>query len=423
MKTMDLKRELNLIDVFSITTGSMICSGLFILPGIAHAKAGPAAMLSYLLAGLLAIPAMLSAAELVTAMPKAGGIYYFVSRSMGYGTGTVAGFARWFSISFKSAFALIGMGAYAALITDIPITVVALFSCIFFIAINLLGIKLVGRIQVFMVYGLLTILFFYIVLGWPAANMENFSPFYIDFRALLATAGFVFISYGGLLVVTGLAEEVKKPEQTIPLGMFLSLVVVGAFYALVVFVTTGVLETGLLENSLTPVSEAARTFMGPFGMVILAIAAFLALITTTNAGIASASRYPLAMSRDGILPDVFQRVGHKYGTPYLSILFTGGFMLLVILLLRLELLVEVASTILILTYILVNLAVLIMRKTRPADYQPKFRAPFYPWLQLLGITGLGALIAEMGTIPILLSGLFILAALAWYRFYAWPRLK
>ena len=271
---MNLKKELNLLDIFSITSGSMVCSGLFILPGIAYTRVGPAVILCYTLAGLLAVPAMLSAAELLTAMPRAGGVYFFVSRSMGLGTGTIAGFARWFSISLKSAFALIGMGTYTALITDIPLTVAAMAVCIVFIIINLLGIKLVGRVQVFLVCGLFGILLFFAFYGLSFVSIERYLPFVLNLRTLFSTSGFVFISYGGLLVVTGLAEEVKRPEKNIPLGMFFSLAIVVASYTLVVFVTIGVLEISLLKNSLTPVSEAARSFMGTIGTVILTVGAF-----------------------------------------------------------------------------------------------------------------------------------------------------
>ena len=100
-----LKKGLGLIHVFCIASGAMISSGLFILPGLAHAQAGPAVVVSYFLAGLLASIGVLSIAELATAMPKAGGDYFFISRGMGAGVGTVAGLLSWFSLSLKSAFA------------------------------------------------------------------------------------------------------------------------------------------------------------------------------------------------------------------------------------------------------------------------------------------------------------------------------
>ena len=111
-----LRKELGVLDIFSIAAGAMISSGLFILPGLAFAKTGPAVLISYGIASLLIIPAMLSKAELATAMPKAGGTYFFIDRSMGPLVGTIGGFAAWFSLAFKSAFALVGIGVFAILL-------------------------------------------------------------------------------------------------------------------------------------------------------------------------------------------------------------------------------------------------------------------------------------------------------------------
>ena len=105
----DLKQELNLLDVFCVATGAMISSGLFILPGLAFAMAGPAVILSYIFAAILCIPTLLSKAELTTAMPKAGGDYFYIMRGFGPLVGTIAGFSSWFSLSFKGAFALLGV--------------------------------------------------------------------------------------------------------------------------------------------------------------------------------------------------------------------------------------------------------------------------------------------------------------------------
>jgi len=103
-----LKKQLNLIDIFCVATGAMISSGLFILPGLAFNKAGPSVILSYIIAGILCIPTLLSNAELVTAMPKAGGDYYFIIRSLGPLVGTISGFLGWLALSLKSAFAIFG---------------------------------------------------------------------------------------------------------------------------------------------------------------------------------------------------------------------------------------------------------------------------------------------------------------------------
>ena len=106
----ELKREMGTLKVFSISTGAMISSGLFVLPAVVYLRAGPSIVLAYLLAAVLVIPAMFSKAELATAMPKSGGEFFFIQRSLGPVVGTFSGFASWFSLSLKSAFALVGIG-------------------------------------------------------------------------------------------------------------------------------------------------------------------------------------------------------------------------------------------------------------------------------------------------------------------------
>ncbi len=154
---MQLKKELNLFDIFSIASGAMISSGLFILPGLAHAQAGPAVFLSYLLAGLLAMTGMISEAELASAMPKAGGTYFYVTRTLGPAVGTVDGLITWFSLSLKSAFALVGMSAFTVLVINLDIRLIAVVLCLIFITINLIGIKEAGLVQIILVVGLLAL--------------------------------------------------------------------------------------------------------------------------------------------------------------------------------------------------------------------------------------------------------------------------
>ncbi|MCK4421624.1 amino acid permease, partial [candidate division WOR-3 bacterium] len=413
----ELKRELRLLDVFCIASGAMISSGIFILPGLAHARAGPAVVVSYLLAGLLAAIGVLNKAELVTALPKAGGTYFHVSRSMGPILGTVEGLITWFSLSLKSAFALIGMAAFSALVVNVDIHLIAVSLCLFFIIINLIGIKEAGRVQVTLVAGLFVLMLLYVVRGLPVVNIKNFEPFAPNgLGAIFSTAGFIFVSYGGLLKVAAVAEEVKDPGRTIPLGMIFALLVVTIFYILVIFVTTGVLGAAELDHSLTPISDGAAAFMGDGGRILLGIAAILAFVSTANAGIMSASRYPLALGRDGLLPGFLSNVNERFKTPHLAILITGVFMI-ISLFLRLDILVKAASSVLILTYLFSCLSIIILRESRLQNYQPSFRAPLYPWIQIIGILGFGFLLFEIGKDAVLLISILIISALFVYWFY------
>jgi amino acid transporter/mannitol/fructose-specific phosphotransferase system IIA component (Ntr-type) len=414
---MELKKELTLLDVFCVASGAMISSGLFILPGLAHAEAGPAVVLSYVFAGLLAATGMFSQAELVSAMPKAGGTYFYVTRTLGPAVGTVDGLITWFSISLKSAFALVGMAAFAHVFIDVDVQTVATGLCLFFIFINLIGIKQASRTQVALVLVLLAALIFYVARGVMAMRVQNLEPFAPHgTSAIIGTAGMVFVSYGGLLKIASIAEKVKDPGRTIPRAMILSLVVVGLLYMLVVLVTTGVLDANLLDHSSTPISDGAEAFMGGPGWIVLGIAAILAFVSTANAGIMAASRYPLALSRDGLLPDFLRKIHPRFRTPYVSILITGGLMI-VALFMNLNTLVKAASTVLILTYVFSCLAVIILRESRIQNYRPRFRTPLYPAIQIVGISGFMFLLYRMGRASLFSSLAIICAGVLLYLAY------
>jgi len=414
---MELRKELGLVHIFCIASGAMISSGLFILPGMAFAKAGPAVVLCYFLAGLLSLPGMLSIAEMTTAMPKAGGDCFTIIRSLGPGAGTVAGLLSWFSLSMKSAFALVGMSVFTVLIIDVDIRLIAVFFCLIFLGINLVGIREAGITQVILVAGLFGLVLLYVVLGLPAVRVQKFEPVAPEgLTGIFLTTGFVFVSYAGLLKIASVAEEIKNPARNIPLGMILSLLVVSVVYTFMVFVTVGVVDPAKLSHSLTPISDGAAVFMGRWGAVALAIAAILAFLSTANAGIMTAARSLVPLSRDGLLPPFLAKIGLRFNTPHNALLVTGLFVI-ISLFLKLQILVETASVVLILTNMLSCMSVIILRESRIQNYQPRFRAPLYPWLQIVGIIAFGFLIFEMGTEAILISLLLIVAGVFVYWFY------
>lgn len=379
---MRLKRHLGLLDVFSISSGAMISSGLFILLGLAFTKTGPSLILAYLLASLLIIPVLLSKAELATAMPRTGGTFLYVHRSMGAGASTPVGFAAWFSLAFKSAFALIGIGVILLLlfpgITEMQIKLVAVAFCLIFTLVNLIGVKLTGRVQTAIVVCLISLLVFYIICGSFSIQPHRYAPFMpLGLSSVFATAGFIFVSYGGITKVCAVAGEVKNPKRNIPLGMFISWGIVSSLYVLVAFVTVGVVDSVQLQNSLTPISLGAGIFMGSIGVILMGVAALLAFGSTANAGILGAPRFPMAMSEDKLLPRSFRKVS-KRGTPWFSILFTSAFMISVILFLDLENLVKTASTLKLLLFLLSTRSLIVMRESKVRHYRPTFRSPLYP---------------------------------------------
>src|SRR5690554_2959571 len=160
-----LNKELGLFDVFAISTGAMFSSGFFLLPGLASQYTGPSVFVAYLVAGILIIPAMFSIAEVSTALPRSGGAYFFLDRSLGPLMGTIGGLGTYFALMFKTAFAIIGIGAYAAFFWDVPVKTIAIAATFLFMGLNLVGAKKTSGLQNIFVIFLLVVLGTFIVDG------------------------------------------------------------------------------------------------------------------------------------------------------------------------------------------------------------------------------------------------------------------
>ena len=422
---MSLKKDLGFWGVFCIASGAMISSGLLILPGILFALVGPGVFLCYLLASVLLLPALLSKAELSTALPKAGGDYFHIDRSIGPTFGMLGGVASWASLAFKTAFALIGLGAFAKLLwpglTLLEVRLVALGFCVLFTAVNLWGAKHAARLQVALVAGLLVLLAGYVVLGWGKVEVARYTPLLPrGVNALFLGAAMAFVSFGGLTKVASVAEEVRDPGRNLPLGMFASYVVVTLAYIAVVYVTVGVVSGDRLSGCLTPISLGGDALWPRVGLGAMTVAAVLAFVSTANAGILAASRAPLAMGRDGLLPEFFSRVGERRGTPHYAILFTSAF-IGATLFMDITLFVKSASAMMILLFGVSILSLILMRESRVEGYQPAFRSPLYPWLHGVGIVAYVFLLIELGSLPLLVTGGILGGGLVWYVLYAKTR--
>ena len=428
-ETKSLKKNLTLFDVYAMSTGAMFSSGLFLLPGIAASYTGNSVWLAYLLAGFLILPAMYCMAELSTAMPKAGGTYYFLDRAMGPLMGTIGGLGSWIAVVFKSAFALVGMGAYLGIYLDLPFTVTAILLTIAFGLINIFGAKETTLLQRILVTTLVVILIAFVISGLRETGViEAFRPsdgygefFKSGLVGFVSTIGLVFVSYAGLTKVASVAEEVENPDRNIPLGMTLSLITATIIYTLGTLVLIKILEPDALYSSLTPIADAGREFLGwmPFdlGVILIVVAAIAAFASTGNAGIMSASRYPYAMAKDKLVPQRLSQIG-KYGTPTIAIVLTVLAMIFVLILFDVASVAKLASAFQLLLFGLVCVAVIVMRESKIPTYKPGYRAPFYPWLQIIGILISFWLIIEMGILPIAFTGMVTIGCVLWYHFFA-----
>ncbi|MCP5022861.1 MAG: amino acid permease [bacterium] len=419
-----LSKKLGLFDVFAISTGATLSGGLFLLPGPAAAQAGSAIVLCYVMVAIPLLPAMLCIAELSTAMPRAGGSYFFLDRSLGPLAGTVGGMGTWLAMVLKTAFALVGLGAYLSLCmpsSPWALKGLAIGFAVLFGWINIMGAEKAGGFQRILVIGLLVILTGFVMVGLPAVDLSHFNGMLkTSSQDLLATTGLVYISYIGVTKVASIAEEVRDPEKNLTRGLFLGLAVCLLVYLLCTIVMVGVLPIDALSESITPMADAANEVLGTPGMAIVAGAAMLAFFSVSNAGIMAASRYPLAMGRDQLLPPWFSRVNAK-GTPIQGVLITVGVIVAIILFLDPLRIAKLASTFQLLMFSALCMAVIVMRESGLKSYDPGYRVPWYPAMPIFGVLAPFGLIAQMGALSTFFSLGLIAAGIAWYLSYAHGR--
>ena len=401
-----LKRSLSLPYVIAISIGGMLGSGIFVLPGFAASLTGSSVWLAYLIAALCILPAALSKSELATAMPSSGGTYVYIERAFGPMFGTISGIGLWLSLLLKSSFALIGLGAYLAVLINLDdnlTKLVALGVLCFIMFLNVFGIKKVGKVQIVIVSISLICLVSIFLIGFPLVNPDYLTPFLSNGNTgLISTVAFVYISYAGVTKVAAIAGEIKNPDRNLPLAMILSLLTIASIYVFIAFVLVGNIPIKELATDIRPIYTVSNIIGGKYFGYAAAAVGVLTLMSMANSGVLASSRFPFAMARDKLLPSFLERLHSKYLTPVISILITCITMAFVIVFLDIVKIAKLASAFKVMMFISVNFCVIILRETSAQWYNPSYKSPLYPFLQLFGI----------------FSGFILLVFLGWMPFFA-----
>jgi len=427
-----LERSLSLPAVIAIGLGGMLGTGIFVLPGLAATKIGASLWLAYLVAAICILPAAYSKSELATAMPSSGGAYVFIERAFGPLFGTISGLGLWIALVLKCAFALVGIGAYVLVVLDMDseaITKSVGLGFLFLVfLLNIVGAKKAGNFQSYAVLVALLVLAALFVLG--IQSMDQTTPFFsklkeeavelAGYKDFVFAVAFVYLSYSGVTKVAAIAEEIKNPDKNLPLGMILSLFIITTIYVLISFVLTANVNLAELAGNYNPIHTLALDLnvssyevsgihvVGAF----IALIAVLTLLSTVNAGVLASSRFPFAMSRDGLLPKFWSQVHKKFLTPINTIAITCVAIALVVLFLDVFEIAKLASAFKVMMFISVNLAVIVLRETSAQWYQPKYKSPLYPWVQIFGILTGFVLLFYLGLTPFLAIGaIFLLGAI------------
>ena len=401
-----LKRSLSLPYVIAISIGGMLGSGIFVLPGFAASLTGSSVWLAYLIAALCILPAALSKSELATAMPSSGGTYVYIERAFGPMFGTISGIGLWLSLLLKSSFALIGLGAYLSVLINLDdnlTKLVALGFLCFIMFLNVFGIKKVGKVQIVIVSISLICLVSIFLIGFPLVNPDYLTPFLSNGNTgLISTVAFVYISYAGVTKVAAIAGEIKNPDRNLPLAMILSLLTIASVYVFIAFVLVGNIPIKDLATDIRPIYTVSNIIGGKYFGYAAAAVGVLTLMSMANSGVLASSRFPFAMARDKLLPSFLERLHSKYLTPVISILITCITMAFVIVFLDIVKIAKLASAFKVMMFISVNFCVIILRETSAQWYNPSYKSPLYPFLQLFGI----------------FSGFILLVFLGWMPFFA-----
>jgi len=319
-----LKPTLSLFDATTISIGAIIGGGIYVVTGIAAGLAGPALILSMIIAGVIASFTALSFVELTKWLPKEGSVYEFAYQLISPFTGFLTGWMWIVSNTFVGAAVSLGFAYYLnTILPFIDSRIIAAIVCLIFTALNIIGSKQSAKINNLLVLAKICILIIFCAVGLFYVQSSNFVPFMPSELGVFSGAFFIFFAYGGFARIAVVAEEVKDAKRNVPRAIILSLAISTVIYILVGVVAVGLIGSDSLSNSNTPLSDAIRIVNSPILVYLVSVGGMLATATVLLTTILGVSRMAFAMARKGDLPSAFRKLSPKYNTPIWSILIFG----------------------------------------------------------------------------------------------------
>lgn len=372
--THQLRRVLKLREAVALGVGGTIGGGIFVLVGAAAGRAGPGALLAFVLAFGLSLLIALPYAELACRYPLAGGGYAFARTVLGPHWGFLMGWGYWGAYLFVSGYVTLGFGGYLHALTGLPALPGTLALIGICTAINLIGVRLSGLAQSLIIGGAIIALLGFSLLGLPHIHTAQFIPFFpLGATGVAAATLLAFLAFGGFDMVAAAGEEIAAPERNLPRAILLTLFLVLGLYLLVMGVSLGLLTWSELGRSSAPLAEAATQFLGPAGQQVTATIALLTTAATGNAVLIVTSRVSFAMARDGLLPALIARVHPTTKVPWGAVLLNGILLALVALTGSVELAAAVGGFLYVLHFLFTLVALVILR--RRGGPTPAFRTP------------------------------------------------
>ncbi|MEV4246593.1 amino acid permease [Streptosporangium canum] len=441
-----LRKDLSAIDLTVFGIGVIVGTGIFVLTGrVARDLAGPAVALSFVAAGIVCALAALCYAEFASTVPVAGSAYTFAFATLGEFPAWIIGWDLMLEMMLGAAVVAVGWSGYLTSLLEslgivlpdaiagegatfnLPAALVVLALTAILVA----GIKLSSRFNLIIVTIKIAVVLLVIVAGLFFVNAANYTPFIppakptpaveglaapliqvlfgitpVAFGVLgiFSAAAIVFFAYIGFDVVATAAEETRNPRRDLPIGIIASLVICTILYVAVSLVVVGMQPYSQLSES-APLADAFKAVGQTWAATLISIGALAGLTTVVMILMLGMSRVMFAMSRDNLLPRGLSRVHPRFGTPYRITILMGVVVAILAGLVPLSTIAELVNIGTLFAFVIVSIAVVILRRTRP-DLPRSFRTPLVPLVPILSV----------------LSCLYLMLNLpveTWLRFVVW----
>jgi APA family basic amino acid/polyamine antiporter len=438
-----LRKDLSAWDLTIFGIGVIIGTGIFVLTGIAAAtKAGPAISLSFVVAGIACALAALCYAEFASTVPVAGSAYTFSYAALGELLAWIIGWDLVLEFALGAAAVSAGWAQYFASVVPVSesiagegsVNLVAAAIVLVLTGIMVVGVKLSSRFNAVMVAIKLAVVLLFIAAGAARIRASNWSPFIpppgeapeaanasdtgspliqvlfgieplsYGLLGIGFGAAIVFFAFIGFDVVATTAEETRRPQRDLPIGILGSLAICTVLYVVVSLVLTGIVKYTEL-NTAAPMADALAAVGYDWIADLVSLGALAGLTTVILVLMLGQSRVLFAMSRDRLLPGWLSAVHPRYRTPWLISLITGVVVAVVAAFVPLTTLADMVNIGTLFAFVLVSISVLVLRRTRP-DLPRAFRTPWVPVVPILAVLACLFLMLNLGT-------------LTWWRFLVW----
>lgn len=390
-----LKRKVGVFGAASMGIANIIGAGIFVLSGVAAGIAGPAVIVSFLVAGFIALMTALSSAELSSFVTETGAAYAFTKRAFGRFWGFLVGWFKYFDYIVGAAAVSVGFAAYLTELFGLtgvaPLLISAAGLPIILTILNLIGIKETSYatsgmvlIKIFALVMILMIGGFFLASHF---DLAHFTPFFATgANGMFNGAAIIFFAFLGFNTVSMMSEEVKNPRKTIPKALLLAFLISFALYMSIAFIEIGVLDWHQLGAIASPLATLAAAISQ--NRIFLDFISFSALVATGSvvlSSIVGGTRASFAMGRDRLLPHHFDRVSKRFGTPYISVLVGCAVIILLagIFSDNIDTIASIVNFGSLFTYLFVHLSLIKLRRSEP-KIKRGFSVPFYPLFPILG---------------------------------------